>query len=86
MPPRREKFYCGLKPDLPPGYDRFGVPFECLKKGFGACLYAGKRGTGQDRVASTTTTIVSFLGKNWWWILILILLIVILCLLLFRKR
>lgn len=85
MPPRREKFYCGMKPNLPPGYDRFGVPFECLKKGFGACLYAGKQGTGQDRVAVTTP--LSFLGRNWWWMLILLLLVVILSLLIvFRKR
>lgn len=37
-----------MKPILPDGYDRFAIPYQCLKKGFGACLYAKKRGTGRS--------------------------------------
>lgn len=37
--------------DLPPGYDRKGLPYQCLKKGYGACLYAGRLGTGINVVA-----------------------------------
>lgn len=43
--PEKQKVYCGKQPILPDGYDRFAIPYQCLKKGFGACLYAGKRGT-----------------------------------------
>lgn len=44
--PEKQKVYCGMKQALPDGYDRFATPYQCLKKGYGACLYAGKRGTG----------------------------------------
>lgn len=44
----RQKVYCGMKPVLPEGYDRFAIPYQCLKKGYGACLYANKRGTGYN--------------------------------------
>lgn len=47
--PEKQKVYCGMKQVLPDGYDRFAIPYQCLKKGFGACLYAGKRGTGGAR-------------------------------------
>lgn len=43
--PEKQKVYCGKQPILPDGYDRFAIPYQCLKKGFGACLYAGRRGT-----------------------------------------
>lgn len=81
--PRREKIYCGTKPDLPPGYSRFGIPFECLRKGYGACLYAGKLGTGKD---NNKNTIVHFFRSNWLIILILILLIVLFIFFLLRYR
>lgn len=45
MPPR-PKIYCGMQPVLPDGYDRHGLNYECLRKGYGACLYHGKLGTG----------------------------------------
>lgn len=44
----RQKVYCGMKQVLPEGYDRFAIPYQCLKKGYGACLYANKRGTGYN--------------------------------------
>jgi hypothetical protein len=31
--------YCGNKTELPQGYARFGQRHECLKRGFGRCLY-----------------------------------------------
>lgn len=43
--PEKQKVYCGMKQVLPNGYDRFAIPYECLKKGYGACLYANKKGT-----------------------------------------
>lgn len=43
--PEKQKVYCGMKQVLPDGYDRFAIPYQCLKKGYGACLYAGKKGT-----------------------------------------
>ena len=42
----RQKVYCGTKQVLPEGYARFANRYECLKKGYGACLYAGRRGRG----------------------------------------
>ena len=42
----RQKVYCGTKQALPDGYARFANRYECLKKGYGACLYAGRRGRG----------------------------------------
>jgi hypothetical protein len=44
--PEKQKVYCGMKQDLPEGYARFANRFQCLKKGYGACLYAGRRGRG----------------------------------------
>jgi hypothetical protein len=41
----RQVIYCGLKNPIPQGYDRLGTTYECLKKGYGACLYNGKCGT-----------------------------------------
>jgi hypothetical protein len=35
----REKIFCGNK-TLPDGYDRSGTRFECLKRGYGVCLYS----------------------------------------------
>jgi hypothetical protein len=43
--PEKQKVYCGKQPILPDGYDRFAIPYQCLKKGYGACLYANRRGT-----------------------------------------
>lgn len=43
--PEKQKVYCGMKQILPDGYDRFAIPYQCLKKGYGACLYANKKGT-----------------------------------------
>jgi hypothetical protein len=37
--PKRPKVYCGNKTELPQGYARFGQRHECLKRGFGRCLY-----------------------------------------------
>lgn len=37
--PQRPKLYCGNDMMLPAGYARFGNNAECLRKGFGACLY-----------------------------------------------
>ena len=37
--PDRPKIYCGNKQELPPGYERFGLRNECLKRGFGRCMF-----------------------------------------------
>lgn len=42
--PEKQKVYCGMKQQLPQGYNRFAIPYQCLKKGYGACLYANRRG------------------------------------------
>jgi hypothetical protein len=47
--PEKQKVYCGMKQVLPQGYDRFAIPYQCLKKGFGACLYANKLGIGHQQ-------------------------------------
>lgn len=39
LDPDRPKIYCGTKDILPPGYARFGERNECLRRGFGRCLY-----------------------------------------------
>jgi heme/copper-type cytochrome/quinol oxidase subunit 2 len=44
-----QKKYCGLKEQLPQGYTRFGNRYECMKTGYGTCLYGGKKGEGQVR-------------------------------------
>lgn len=38
-----------MKQQLPDGYDRFAIPFQCLRKGYGACLYANRHGAGAIR-------------------------------------
>lgn len=43
----RQKVYCGTKQILPEGYARFARRFQCLRKGYGACLYAGRLGRGR---------------------------------------
>lgn len=37
------RVYCGTKLHLPEGYDMFGTPYECLKKGFGVGMYKNKK-------------------------------------------
>lgn len=44
--PEKQKVYCGMKQQLPDGYDRVAIPFQCLRKGYGACLYANRHGAG----------------------------------------
>lgn len=39
-PEPRERIYCGNQDVLPPGYTRFGTRYECLRKGYGAALFA----------------------------------------------
>lgn len=39
------EFYCGTSNVLPPGYQRKGNQFECMRKGFGACKYNGRQGS-----------------------------------------
>ena len=38
--PNRPKIYCGNDAMLPDGYARYGTLAECLRKGYGACLYS----------------------------------------------
>lgn len=49
---KRERVYCGNDMMLPDGYDRYGDGYECLKKGFGACLYHGKEQPAMKKAAS----------------------------------
>jgi hypothetical protein len=79
---RREKIYCGNNQALPEEYDRFGLPFECLRKGYGACLYAGRLGMGIIR-----RTFLPSHNSVWLVlaIMILIILIVILCVILLKS-
>lgn len=35
-----ERAYCGTKQQIPDGFTRRGTRHECLKKGFGACMYS----------------------------------------------
>jgi len=35
----RPKIYCGTNEHLPDGYDDFGTPYACLRKGVGVGLY-----------------------------------------------
>lgn len=69
--PEKQKIYCGMKQELPEGYARFANRFQCLKKGYGACLYAGKRGRGVE----TTTTFSSGVNR----VLFMLLLVLLIC-------
>lgn len=40
----RQRTYCGNQPQVPVGYDRVGTPYQCLRKGYGVCLYSGRLG------------------------------------------
>lgn len=37
------RLYCGTNDILPEGYTAFGSLHDCLKKGFGVCLYSKKK-------------------------------------------
>ncbi len=41
--------YCGTNPRLPPGWDYFSTPYECLRKGIGAGKF-GERRSWQRRL------------------------------------
>jgi hypothetical protein len=64
-----EKVYCGTQPGLPDGYSRFGNLFECLRKGYGVCLYSGKLGKGNNTASSTTCK-----KNNRFWLVVFIVL------------
>jgi len=53
LDPDRPKIYCGTKEALPPGYARFGERNECLRRGFGRCLYTVPPPEAQDQQNST---------------------------------
>lgn len=40
---KSEKIYCGNDLLLPEGYDRYANRYECLKRGYGICLYSKKK-------------------------------------------
>lgn len=37
-----------MKQQLPDGYNRFALRYQCLRKGYGACLYANRYGRGRQ--------------------------------------
>ena len=43
--PSARRAYCGTHEILPEGYTSFGSRHDCLKKGFGVCLYSKKKFT-----------------------------------------
>lgn len=75
----QEKFYCGLQQQLPDGYDRYGNRYQCLRKGYGACLYSGKLGNGRIRVLTLHHKMNMFL-------FIMIILLLFLCIGLIMRR
>lgn len=40
---QKRKLYCGSQNELPDGYDDFGIPSECLRKGVGVGMYIDKK-------------------------------------------
>lgn len=46
---KKEKIYCGNDLLLPDGYDRFATRYECLKRGFGVCMYGPAPGNTSSR-------------------------------------
>lgn len=39
----RKRIYCGTEKELPSDYARKGSAYECLRKGYGVCLYNPRR-------------------------------------------
>lgn len=45
----KPQLYCGSQDELPPAYDDFGSPTDCLRKGFGA----GKASCNGTKILTT---------------------------------
>jgi len=65
LDPNRPRFFCGNGDQAPPGYNRLGRREECLRKGYGRCLY------------SRPPPFMPWYKKWWWWLVILIVLTVL---------
>lgn len=78
-----QKKYCGLKEPLPQGYTRYGNRYECMKTGYGICLYGNKKGQGIK--SRPPPVIVTSLANRWYLIISISLIIanVILIILIF---
>ena len=47
----KPKIYCGNELILPDGYDEFGTPYECLRKGVGVGLFVIPEDKRQEALA-----------------------------------
>lgn len=56
----QQKKYCGDKQQLPQGYTSFDTRYNCLRRGFGACLYSGNKGTRIGNNNRRNGTIITF--------------------------
>lgn len=78
--PALPRLYCGKGP-LPPGYDRQGHPSECLRKGFGTCLYMNPGGGGPEGLPPPRPW-YWFLKNKWFWVVLAAICIIIVLILL----
>jgi hypothetical protein len=76
--PEKQKVYCGTRQELPGGYARFATPYQCLKKGYGACLYAGRRGVGGGMVRNEQQFFNKLTNRLWFMFLLWVALVVLL--------
>lgn len=82
-----------MKQALPEGYDRFAVPYQCLKKGYGACLYANRRGRGAVGRAGcpagggrNNNNVAPVMNPIYYNLVVILMLVVVLVLLLVQKK
>lgn len=56
----KPRLYCGNKDSLPSGYDDFGSPYDCLRKGFGAGKASCENGS---KKVLTTNELISMANE-----------------------
>jgi hypothetical protein len=72
--PTLPKIYCGMQ-NLPNGYDRFGHKTECLRKGFGLCLYTP--------ATNQRFNFLSLFSNLWFWLIFIIIMISLILLIIY---
>lgn len=75
------RIYCGMRNPLPQGYDRYGLRYQCLRKGYGACLYHGRLGHGIRRRLFFNNPI-----NRWMLLIIIILFILFVCVIIILRH
>lgn len=86
LDPNRPKIFCGYR-NLPEGYLRNGQRNECLRKGYGTCLYKDPSQIVNQNtpniITNTPNNKKPFYKNFWFWIAIIFLLIIIILIILY---